>query len=366
MSQSKSAPIYSLTSLRFFAAAMIVAGHGSSPWFFKDFAITSFDVRPAVSFFFVLSGFILSYTYAKKLQEIRLKDFIIARLARLWPIHFLCALLSVFILGDWNQLDSGQGWVKLCANVLLLHSLIPFSDWFFSFNSVSWSISTELAFYAMFPFLFRGLHDFRNLLIFGISAWILFYLTVSAVIGVDASERSTSITVWGLFYISPLSRVLEFLAGIICFQIFDQNRGKSHSWPTIREITAIAVLICAVFLTTKVGRSANIPSSIRIWLLTCGAFVAHGILITIFAREEGLLSRVLKTKILVVAGELSFSLYMVHQIVLRGGVKYLSAAAAQNPTLAYITYWIVSIFLSFVLFSLVEKPSRRFLVQKFI
>ena len=55
--------IDSLTSLRFFAAAMIVVGHGGSSSYFS-YSVNFLDLRNAVSFFFVLSGFILSHAYS--------------------------------------------------------------------------------------------------------------------------------------------------------------------------------------------------------------------------------------------------------------------------------------------------------------
>jgi peptidoglycan/LPS O-acetylase OafA/YrhL len=74
--------IDSLTSLRFFAAACIVLGHGASRFHYR---FDLFDLRHGVTFFFVLSGFILSYTYANFDWKNNYRDFFAARIARLYP-----------------------------------------------------------------------------------------------------------------------------------------------------------------------------------------------------------------------------------------------------------------------------------------
>ncbi|MBV4474634.1 acyltransferase family protein [Pseudomonas botevensis] len=147
-----------LTSLRFFAAFMIVIWHSVMfyPWFS---GVPSF-LTHGVSFFFVLSGFILTHVYTSKKQS-GYFGFIRDRLARLWPVHvFALCFLVTFVRPDAITFN-GEGFfdksVQLGLNLTLMQSIFPFQKVMFSWNSVSWSISTEVFFYLAFPFLVIGI-----------------------------------------------------------------------------------------------------------------------------------------------------------------------------------------------------------------
>ena len=90
--------IDALTSMRFFAAMYVVLFH----------SVTGFAVRQhaskwlvlflghgylAVSLFFILSGFVLTYNYAERWGKVTFRDFMLARLARIYPVYLLALLL---------------------------------------------------------------------------------------------------------------------------------------------------------------------------------------------------------------------------------------------------------------------------------
>lgn len=81
---NNTAKLDQLTSLRFFAALMIVIHHSTGLFGIKNI---SFHIGQGVSSFFVLSGFILSYVYPKLENWYEIKKFWKARIARLWPAH---------------------------------------------------------------------------------------------------------------------------------------------------------------------------------------------------------------------------------------------------------------------------------------
>ena len=117
--------------------------------------------------------------------------------------------------GSYCGFSCPEGWVWngsreiAAANLLLVHGLIPMASYYFSFNSVSWSISTEAFFYLVFPFLICRLDR----------SWcwklVCTFLFVAAVLSLtpffklspyDANNLS-AITAHGLAYISPLVRI---------------------------------------------------------------------------------------------------------------------------------------------------------------
>ena len=143
-----------LTSLRFVSALMIVVYHAPAlmawPW-----ATSRPDMLlHGVSFFFVLSGFILTHVYAGS-APVAARPFLQARFARLWPIHALAILILAATVPTHSVTFDGPGlldkWVVLVVNLALMHAIVPITAYVFSWNAVSWSISTEVFFYMAFP-----------------------------------------------------------------------------------------------------------------------------------------------------------------------------------------------------------------------
>jgi peptidoglycan/LPS O-acetylase OafA/YrhL len=144
---SSTTKLDALTSLRFFAAAMIVLGH--SHRLFGSFgAATTFSLAQGVSFFFVLSGFILAYNYPVLKTPVQIAGFFKARFARIWPAHLAAIALLFILTGDFNigGLTQDQAVFTALANLFLIQSFVPLRDVFLTFNGVAWSISTEMFF----------------------------------------------------------------------------------------------------------------------------------------------------------------------------------------------------------------------------
>ena len=132
-----------LTGLRFVAAAMILAHHTRGEF---HMPLPSIPLDHGVSLFFVLSGFILTHVYPELETWAATKRFLILRVARIWPAHVVTLFLAMLAYGkSINQ--------TFLANFTMTHAWIPMGRWFFSYNAVSWSISTEFFFYLMFPLL---------------------------------------------------------------------------------------------------------------------------------------------------------------------------------------------------------------------
>lgn len=141
--------IDSLTSLRFFAAALVVVFHS------RHLAggityIEHFSLTQAVSMFFVLSGFILSHAHKEIIGHRGLAMYYISRAARIFPLHIFCMLAVIFVMHQYGDTANSN---MIAINSLLLQSWVPDPQTYFSFNGVSWSLSVEIFFYALFPAL---------------------------------------------------------------------------------------------------------------------------------------------------------------------------------------------------------------------
>lgn len=133
-----------LTSLRFFFALMVFFSHiqfieADDVFLTKLYKSVFYEGYLGVSFFFILSGFILSLAYKNKILENQTsyKEFWMARIARIYPLPLFTLLIAIPLsLGSF--FTSKVLWIgKLITNMFLLQSFIPSSSIFFSFNAPS-------------------------------------------------------------------------------------------------------------------------------------------------------------------------------------------------------------------------------------
>jgi peptidoglycan/LPS O-acetylase OafA/YrhL len=167
--------LHALTSLRFFAAAMIVLFH-SQGYFGAIAPLQRFTLTQGVCFFFVLSGFILTYAYPS-LDGRGVQRFLVSRLARIVPLHLAALLLYVLLLPAWyrDSVSSATHGAGLLT-AFLMQAWVPLYRVQTAFNGVSWSLSAECFFYLCFPFLlWRWRQTWRVKLAF------TFLLTVGAI-----------------------------------------------------------------------------------------------------------------------------------------------------------------------------------------
>ena len=105
------------------------------------------------SAFFILSGFIIAYNYEEKLLEkiTTKRTFWVARIACIYPLHLLTLLIAACI-GGYVQYNDTTDWIKhFAASTFLLQPFFPSADYFFSFNSPSWSWAANSYFISVSP-----------------------------------------------------------------------------------------------------------------------------------------------------------------------------------------------------------------------
>ena len=215
--------IYPLTSLRFFAAALVFILHADNHGLVSLESFSYFDLSKAVSFFFLLSGFVLTYAYGNR--RIYLSKFYISRFLRIWPITFLSLLLTLLLLPDYiylpgplSQFSHGS---VLLTNILCIQSLIPIPSFYFSFNAVAWSVSVELIFYALFPFL--TVLSFRALtkILFLISTFVVFSILSVSLPFYPSPPLYDQMLLHGLF-ILILLKIADYIRYSPC-KLFQSN-----------------------------------------------------------------------------------------------------------------------------------------------
>ena len=351
------ARIEQLTSLRFFAALAVLASHlwplAEEPNPLQPIARTLFHEGYAgVSFFFMLSGFILSHTYQAKLTSgaISRGKYLALRVARIAPLHWLLALpfgVAALVAGGVTTLPA------TLVNLALLHSWVPDSHWYFNLVGPSWSLSDEAFFYGCFAGLAflspRKLAWLAGLMLLADAVMVAGLIASGH--GAISQGEGLTLTHW-LTYILPVTRLLDFVLGMLLYRLPRPVMGRAAG-------TAIEIGTVGLVLGAMVGFFLlQVPEAVRLQLAYL-PFMA--LMIWAFACGNGVLARGMgNSRFLVLLGDASFALYLIHLPLIR----WLLPAndAADNPLPVLVVCGLVTLAavgLSIAVFRLVETPLLR-------
>ena len=359
-----------LTSLRFLAAMMVVAYHYSA----VHFGDAPKSGLPAlgytgVSFFFLLSGFILSYNYRKIdfSSALNRRRFYWARVARIYPVYLVSLLIAAPFF--WLVLRNAPPVLPVlyeASGVLAplgLHAWVPGAAC--ALNCPSWSISTEFFFYLIFPFAFPAIYARPA---FWSVACLLLWIAVVAACGLLWSNLGHGVPLMADARLDPAAemasqfvkyfpvvRVPEFLAGIILFAVWERL-GERLSIGVLLTAFAAAVALLGVTwnVLPDVALHDGLTAIAWVPLILLGANVRRGPLVW---------------PALMYLGRISFSLYLTHTTVLSVTHtldKHLLGGAllAASPWCLTIVSTLAAIGVAALMFELVEDPARRYLMAR--
>ena len=309
--------IEALTSLRFFAALLVVLFHHGQAQFTLAPVWLQNVIKAGyigVPFFFVLSGFILAYNYAPQVQAKTLdpRRFWVARFARIYPVYAVSLIISApLFMATLARKDtaesplSGFG-LHAFANFALIQSWIP--PWTFLWNGPSWSLSVEAFFYLLFPVLIVVLSPRRRcqaLVAFVLLGMLLVMLRL-LVPPLNVIAAAQKILGWA----NPLLWLPLFLSGICTAERHLQSRQISDQ--RVPRGPWVGTLTLAVVGLILVAMAANLQRFSQ--LLYCYAVTPLcALLIYLMAREGNWLGQLLSRKPLILMGEASYSLYILHR-----------------------------------------------------
>ncbi|MEI7557273.1 acyltransferase, partial [Candidatus Chlorohelix sp.] len=353
--------ILPLSSLRFIAALMVLFYHLSLdpdvPLFFYSLARNSLI---GVSLFFVLSGFILCYTYYPSFQKGlkgRLWNFWVARFARIYPMYLLTLLLSLFFSNDFSK----AGPFYSLLHLLGLQTYIYDSYYFGLFNGPSWSVSAEIFFYMVFPFLLYlsaiALKTVPQLLLtgFAIMAIQIGLMLLASSLSYDDQHY--------IFYNTGPGRLCEFLIGILAGRIFLLWLHRPVSKVELRWVS-LAAFISVVGVIGIMTLDKTVLSIYRFGTIYA---VPFAIIIFWLARYSTRTSKLMSAPVFVLLGEASYSFYLLHDLVIRL-MDYIFTDSVKGIP-AYTLYAgviLVTSTLSIILFQWYETPARVFLRKRLL
>jgi peptidoglycan/LPS O-acetylase OafA/YrhL len=398
-------PIPSLTGLRFIAAFSVLFAHALPkifPWPEGHAVPNIYSMLEAVagegmSLFFVLSGFVIHYNYSERLATKGAAgciDFFVARFARLYPLYFCCLAFDLLYGYSYSQLPNSL-WAALPFYLTLTFSWIylPFGDHALIYQfglmpSVAWSISTEWFFYCVYPFICFGLVQLHRI---GAKLSVALGVSIVAVAlvwaaGASADWLSDLAVGWfgsvadanahfqdsffrWLIYFSPYSRVFEFAIGCLCASIYmqlskappkpgEEKLGLRLLWLAVAATVVLHVLFFDPKLSGYLGYFSWLNSSF-------GFAIPMAIIIFCCARYKSIATWFLSQPRIVLCGEVSYSIYLLHLPVIfafrweAAPVRSLRILVGDGLRFGMTTLAIIG--LALITWSIIEVPARRWL-----
>ncbi|MCI2228844.1 acyltransferase [Polaribacter sp. MSW13] len=339
--------IEQLTFTRFVAAISIVIFHYGSGSFLFNNEYVSFIFKQAnvgVSYFFVLSGFVMIIAYGNR-KKIKFLEYIKNRLARIYPVYFL-AILLILVVNLFRNIDE----YNLFLNLFMIQSWI--SEKALTINVPGWSLSVELFFYVSFPFLFNHFYlkkSLKNLTIWILSFWIISQILYHLII--NGNIKLSYYNIRDIRYY-PLMHFNEFLVGNLTGLFFIKkikNNIRDYSIPIILTLITLITLLKFTF-------GLNYHNGLLLIV-----FVPLIILISL---SNDKFTQIISRKSFVFLGEISFGIYILQAPVWLifsdyRMDKYLGLNKEVDFTESFIIRIIILIILSSLSYLFFEKPIRN-------
>ena len=285
-----------IQGLRAIAVLAVMAFHYNPAWLPGGFV--------GVDVFLVISGFLITSILIKKKAKAdyslpaTLKYFYISRFKRIGPAYFvmlvLVALVAavLFLPKDFGTFKDG---LENAARFTSNHYFANFGNYFAPVNHEqpllhTWSLAVEMQFYILAPFL---------VLLLPIKALKAVFVMLIFSLTMLAEYRMRGQGVEQATYYSLYARLPEFFAGGLAAMYSTSAPRKSVSWLGYLGIASIALaLVAQPLLGVFPGAAALLP--------------VVGSLLLLIAPAQGILGKILSTRILVWVGALSYSFYLWH------------------------------------------------------
>jgi peptidoglycan/LPS O-acetylase OafA/YrhL len=338
-----------ITFFRFVAALWIVVYHfGLKVTTIHDNHLLNSIFKngfQAVSFFYVLSGFIMAFIYytANLENKFNVWKYWKARFARIYPAYFFAFVLSLFVYFYWgNKLDFIQAISELfCLHTWRIDGMTSY------YNYPDWSISVEFFFYLCFPLIIKSgvKWNITVLTLIAASLWIITQLYYNSI---PVHDQKT-LEYFPLLHLS--SFILGVYGGIIYFKFNKQILSVSKWKVAVLTFTIFCILFLFQFFTNT---KENVGFYSPLFLL----------LIILLVTDKYYLARFFSTRIADFLGDISYSLY-IFQYPVYIFSKMISDKINFNVDSVsfFMAYLVALVTISVLTYTFIEKPFRKFILE---
>ncbi|WP_290058864.1 acyltransferase family protein [Amycolatopsis solani] len=353
-----------MTGLRFYAAFVVFLFHTGimmnpalptgpinpfadvdvAKWYGAIFGTGGFV---GVSFFFVLSGFVLSWSV--KPGE-RARAFIRRRLVKVFPNHLAMWVAAMVLFAA-----AYTSWKAWLPNLFLIHPWFPDFSIAMSVDTPSWSLGGELLFYVLFPLIIRPIlkMDVRRLWLWAgimVAGLFAYQLVATFVVPSDGANPNIPISPlqYWFGYFLPVGRLFEFVLGAVLARIV--LAGK---WIGIKPAVSV------VFMVVGYVASMFVPFQFS---LNFATLIPIAVMVASFANADlhGTRTR-LRGRVAVWLGNVSFGFYLSQGVTIFYLRSLMGNAVLSTPLaiLVLIGLFVVTLFVGWLLYRFVETPMMR-------
>lgn len=317
-----------LNSLRFFAAFLVLMHHSET--IRKKNGLENFDWlglfkngSNAVTFFFVLSGFLITYLLLKETNQrgtISIKKFYIKRLLRIWPLYFLLFIIGVLVMPQLFDLLNvhyvmpykfSQVWYYF---VFFLPGLVTF---YFGHHILEplWSIGVEEVFYLIWAPIFKFFKG-KILTVLLSIIFIKIVLMLSALFVIKSELFN--------YIVNTFSFEAMAIGGLGAYFIFNRRRPLSNLFIYKKSIQILVYLTFICFLIFNLNIDNIVWNSIfktPIFSQILLDFMFLYLIVGVSLLDNSVIK--LRSKYLSFLGEISYGIYMYHMVIIYAIVLFL-------------------------------------------
>ncbi|MDH7446365.1 acyltransferase family protein [Aquimarina sp. 2201CG14-23] len=336
--------IEQLTFTRFLAAFFVVVFHyGRNVYPFNVEVLKPVLLRGnlGVSYFFVLSGFVLILAYYERGNFFGVQQFYINRIARLLPTVYLALFLYIFyetiLIGNKIQLD------EFVINFLFIQSWFP--SLALSLNSPAWSLSVEFLFYLVFPFLLKMLYyklSLKKIFLVITIIWVISLVILTVILNTGI-YKSPPAAIHNFTFYFPLMHINAFLIGTISAVFFLKIKDsfKSKTYQVI--IISFIIFLCIYFQPKAINLHNGVLAPL------------FGLFLILLGSCKGKITKVFKSKFLIYLGRISFAFYILQSPIWRF-FNYFTKSIEMTSNERFLFFVLTLTVISFLVYEIIEKP----------
>lgn len=345
-----------LTGIRFFAAMAVVLYHSKFPDLLRSHGLRSAgnliaNGNASVALFFVLSGFILAYTYQGQIETAAGKRrFWEARFARIWPLYAFSLLCSS--LANHTTPSLARALATLCM-VQAWNPLNP--NMAGTWNFVCWTLSTEALFYAVFPFLQRWVERRSDRVVFLCLALAAGFSVIFCTGNINFEDTH------GIRGI-PLAalHLPEFLAGLCCGVLFLRRPSPvpaeraAGRWGSDPGRLSWVALLSSIFFLSHLSRYSVAWVGISFPLLVYG-----------LAAEKSWIASMLSRPTMILGGQISYGIYLLQWPAKTAMNQLCDRLRLHAMPVRFGLYCAGLMLMAYAAYHVIEEPCRRLLRDGF-
>ena len=309
-----------------------------------------------VSFFFVLSGFLITYLMIEERDSFKsfsVKSFYLRRIFRIWPLYFLILILGFFILPNFTYVPffSDNLEINFFPNLIIYLFIFP-NIALSIFPAVpligqSWSIGVEEQFYLIWPIIFKFFKNFNLILLIKLLFLFVFMKFVVLLFSLQIDSNWLLVVKKNLAMLKFENMIIGAMGAVIM-------KNKDRYIKYVLNNMALFFSVTGIFLSLYI-----IPNYLRDGLHILHALFFIIVILNVSSNPGSFLK--LENKLLNFLGRISYGIYMYHLIVIYFTIKLLEIYDINSKFLLYTLSILLTCIVSYISYIIFEK---RFLNLK--